>query len=161
MRCVAAGNLPHGAAGRLPHCWRRVWNTLHAWSRPTEPKILQPDSFFLEFFLLFCRRRVRVHRGCGTETGSHPVRSRASSSPPACCPRGVSFTWTPGTHPSSSNILHFPKPRSGKHAQKKKQNMATLILEDGTTFKGLLFGANASVSGEVGKSLFGSINLIY
>ncbi|XP_070781394.1 multifunctional protein CAD isoform X3 [Enoplosus armatus] len=27
--------------------------------------------------------------------------------------------------------------------------MATLILEDGTTFKGLLFGANVSVSGEV------------
>ncbi|TWW68503.1 CAD protein [Takifugu flavidus] len=27
--------------------------------------------------------------------------------------------------------------------------MASLILEDGTTFKGLLFGANASVSGEV------------
>lgn len=32
--------------------------------------------------------------------------------------------------------------------------MATLILEDGTTFKGRLFGANASVSGEVGKSYF-------
>lgn len=31
--------------------------------------------------------------------------------------------------------------------------MATLILEDGTTFKGLLFGANVSVSGEVGKSV--------
>lgn len=31
--------------------------------------------------------------------------------------------------------------------------MASLILEDGTTFKGLLFGANASVSGEVGESL--------
>lgn len=30
--------------------------------------------------------------------------------------------------------------------------MASLILEDGTTFKGLLFGANVSVSGEVGKS---------
>lgn len=29
--------------------------------------------------------------------------------------------------------------------------MASLILEDGTTFKGLLFGANVSVSGEVGK----------
>lgn len=31
--------------------------------------------------------------------------------------------------------------------------MASLILEDGTTFKGLLFGANVSVSGEVGESL--------
>lgn len=30
--------------------------------------------------------------------------------------------------------------------------MASLILEDGTTFKGLLFGADVSVSGEVGKS---------
>lgn len=30
--------------------------------------------------------------------------------------------------------------------------MASLILEDGTTFKGLLFGANVSVSGEVGES---------
>lgn len=29
--------------------------------------------------------------------------------------------------------------------------MASLILEDGTTFKGLLFGANVSVSGEVGE----------
>lgn len=31
--------------------------------------------------------------------------------------------------------------------------MATLVLEDGTTFRGRLFGANVSVSGEVGKSL--------
>lgn len=30
--------------------------------------------------------------------------------------------------------------------------MATLVLEDGTTFTGRLFGANVSVSGEVGKS---------
>lgn len=30
--------------------------------------------------------------------------------------------------------------------------MASLILEDGTTFKGLLFGADVSVSGEVGRS---------
>lgn len=29
--------------------------------------------------------------------------------------------------------------------------MATLMLEDGTTFKGRLFGANVSVSGEVGE----------
>lgn len=29
--------------------------------------------------------------------------------------------------------------------------MASLILEDGTTFKGLRFGANVSVSGEVGE----------
>lgn len=28
--------------------------------------------------------------------------------------------------------------------------MATLILEDGTTFKGRQFGASVSVSGEVG-----------
>lgn len=32
--------------------------------------------------------------------------------------------------------------------------MATLILEDGTAFKGLLFGADVSISGEVGTSLF-------
>lgn len=31
--------------------------------------------------------------------------------------------------------------------------MATLILEDGSAFKGRLFGANVSVSGEVGESL--------
>lgn len=30
--------------------------------------------------------------------------------------------------------------------------MASLVLEDGTTFAGLLFGADVSVSGEVGKS---------
>lgn len=30
---------------------------------------------------------------------------------------------------------------------------ASLILEDGTVFKGLLFGADVSVSGEVGESL--------
>lgn len=30
---------------------------------------------------------------------------------------------------------------------------ASLILEDGTTFKGRVFGAATSVSGEVGKSL--------
>lgn len=30
----------------------------------------------------------------------------------------------------------------------------SLVLEDGTTFKGLLFGANVSVSGEVGESFF-------
>lgn len=30
--------------------------------------------------------------------------------------------------------------------------MASLILEDGSTFKGLLFGADVSVSGEVGES---------
>lgn len=29
--------------------------------------------------------------------------------------------------------------------------MASLILEDGSTFKGLLFGADVSVSGEVGE----------
>lgn len=29
--------------------------------------------------------------------------------------------------------------------------MASLVLEDGTTFTGLLFGADVSVSGEVGK----------
>lgn len=30
---------------------------------------------------------------------------------------------------------------------------ATLVLEDGATFKGQLFGANVSVSGEVGEYL--------
>lgn len=30
--------------------------------------------------------------------------------------------------------------------------MASLVLEDGTTFTGLLFGADVSVSGEVGES---------
>lgn len=30
--------------------------------------------------------------------------------------------------------------------------MASLVLEDGTTFTGLLFGAEVSVSGEVGES---------
>lgn len=42
-------------------------------------------------------------------------------------------------------ILHPPESENMAH-------MASLILEDGSTFKGLLFGADVSVSGEVGES---------
>lgn len=35
--------------------------------------------------------------------------------------------------------------------------IASLILEDGSTFKGLLFGADVSVSGEVGESFSHSL----
>lgn len=38
---------------------------------------------------------------------------------------------------------------------------ASLILEDGTAFKGRLFGANVSVSGEVGKSLVELSNMLW
>lgn len=39
--------------------------------------------------------------------------------------------------------------------------MASLILEDGSTFKGRLFGANISVSGEVGKSFLSELTLVF
>lgn len=45
------------------------------------------------------------------------------------------------------------------HSKSMSTETASLVLEDGTAFKGRLFGANVAVSGEVGKSLVESSNM--
>lgn len=63
--------------------------------------------------------------------------------------RGVTFTWSPAlvVPPPLPSVFRY------RSLALAKTEMATLVLEDGTTFKGRLFGAGVSVSGEVGESV--------
>lgn len=89
------------------------------------------------------------------KSGVDPQFFADSHTHPPASARGVFFTWSPGGPRSleaSATFFRFGQWFASRCFKWNMTKMASLILEDGTTFKGLLFGADVSVSGEVGKS---------
>lgn len=111
--------------------------------------LLFPDLHRIHQDVVFCSAgKPAVHR-----VFSSSGISCSSSSLSLSLRRRELHTWS-GIIPLLLRNIHHPEPSQLPGISPPPKNMskmATLILEDGTRFRGRLFGANVSVSGEVGK----------
>lgn len=120
--------------------------------------IKQPKLFFWLYFPATFVSESSQRRQRSTQRVKSGVDTQFfadSHAHPSASVRGVFFTWSPGSPRSleaSATFFRFGRWFASRCFEWNMTKMASLILEDGTTFKGLLFGADVSVSGEVGKS---------